>query len=321
MSSPQRLPAQPRIVFMGTPDFAVPSLKALVESGNRVVSVVTQPDRAGGRGRKVTPSPVKRLAVDAGLELFQPVRASDASFCERLGRRRPDILVVVAFGQILKKNLLRVARWGALNIHASLLPKYRGPAPIHWAILNRERKTGLTAMRMDEGLDTGPILLQEEVEIGPEESAGELHDRLAELSGQFVLRVLNGLVENGLEEHPQDSASATYAPKIERRMTEIDWHQPADAISAAIRAFDPWPGAYTVVKGKTVKLFSPGVIDADRAGDPPGRVVGFGQGTLEVETARGLLRIREMQLPGKKRLLTGDFLRGFPIERGTLLGR
>ena len=313
-------PDRPEIIFMGTPDFAVPSLKALVKDGHKVVSVVTQPDRPKGRGRKLFLSPVKRVAQEYGIKILQPEKASDDQFCDTIRSLRPDLLIVVAFGQILKNKLLMIPRWGALNIHASLLPKYRGAAPIHWAILNNETKTGLTAMRMDEGLDTGPFLLQEEVPIMEHETAGSLHDRLAGLSGNFILETLTGLAENRLKETRQDPNEASYAPKIDRGMSSIKWEQPASVLSCLIRALDPWPGAFTTLKGKEIKLFSSRVTDKKAHDETPGRVAGKSESALFVETGQGVLEIRELQIPGKKRLPAGAFLRGFAMGRGTLLG-
>jgi len=305
---------------MGTPDYAVPSLKNLVNCRHVVKAVVTQPDRPKGRSKKPVAPPVKRAAAEFGLHVLQPENASDRSFCDIIRKMAPDLLVVVAFGQVLRKELLDIPSWGALNIHASLLPKYRGAAPINWAIINDEAKTGLTAMSMDEGLDTGPILLQEEVCIGAEETAGELHDRLALLSGDFLLKTLQRLVEGRLSEEPQDRSEATYAPKIDKGISVIGWDQPARAISALIRALDPWPGAVSVIKKKEIKLFSSRVDDEAREGLSPGRVAGLSEGGLLVETGRGIVEIKEFQTPGKKRLCAGDFLRGFPMEEGTMFG-
>jgi len=305
---------------MGTPDFAVPSLRALVEHGYDILAVVTQPDRPRGRGRKMLPSPVKRAAMELGLEILQPQLVSTPEFCKEIRLKSPDLLVVVAFGQILKKDFLDIPRWGPLNIHASLLPKYRGAAPIHWAVLNNEVKTGLTAMRMEVGLDSGPILLQEEVHILSDETSGQLHDRLAQISGKFLIRTLKGLAENRLKEKPQNENRATYASKIDRDMSEIKWDQSAKTISAFIRAFDPWPGAFTRLGNKHIKLFSSRVINETCVDGIPGSVTGCSKGALEVETGKGVVQIRELQAPGKKRLAAIDFLRGFPIDKNTLLG-
>lgn len=316
----KNFPNRPQIIFMGTPGFAVPGLKALVEQGHDILAVVTQPDRPKGRGRKIVPSPVKTFARACEIEVLQPKYASSPEFCEKIRNKGPDILIVVAFGQILKKALLEIPRIGALNIHASLLPKYRGAAPIQWAILNRESKTGLTAMWMDEGLDSGPILLQEEVSILPDETAGQLHDRLSALAGDFLLRTLDGLAEDQLKETPQDPAAATFAPKIDRGMASIKWDQPAEAVSALIRALDPWPGAFSTFRGKEIKLFSSRVADKGGIG-LPGRVLGREKGLLEVATSEGVVEIGELQIPGKKRLPAREFLKGFSLEKGTFLGK
>jgi len=317
----ETFPSNPEIIFMGTPDFSVPALEALLENGHNVISVVTQPDRPKGRGRKLVPPPVKTLAVEFGLEVLQPERASDEDFCGLIRERDPDVLIVVAFGQVLKSNLLEIPRCGAINIHASLLPKYRGAAPIQRAILNDETVTGLTSMLVDEGLDTGPILLQEEVPIRRDETAGELHDRLALLSGPFLLKTLHEMAENRLTERPQHNEQATYAPKLDRSISEVNWNQSASEISAIIRALDPWPGAFTTFKGKRVKLFSSSIEEEGQIDLFPGRVAGLSEEALYVETGEGIVLIRELQLPGKGRLTAGDFLRGFPLDRGAVLGR
>jgi len=317
--SQKRFPRRPKIVYMGTPDFSVPTLKALVERGHDVLAAVTQPDRPRGRGRKVIPSPVKDAAVNFGIKVLQPADVSASPFLETMDSLMPDVFIVVAFGQILKRALLDLPRFGVINIHASLLPKLRGAAPIQWAILNDEAGTGLTAMRMEEGLDSGPILLQERVPILPDETAGQLHDRLAVMAGVFLIRTLDGLAGNRLFERPQNHAAATHAPKIDRNMSLVNWNQPAEAVSALIRALDPWPGAVTTINGEKIKLFSSQVADRDRAG-LPGRVTGQEEDTFEVEAGKGTVRIRELQLPGKRRLPAGRFLKGFALEKGTVLG-
>ncbi len=305
---------------MGTPDFSVSSLKALIEKDHNVLAVVTQPDRPKGRGRKTASSPVKKVAKHFQIQVLQPEKVSDPFFCEEIRRKDPDLLIVVAFGQILRKSLLNIPAFGALNIHASLLPKYRGPAPIHWAILNNEDITGLSAMRMDEGLDAGPILFQEEIPILANETAGELHDRLSRLSGRFLMKTLEGMAAKRFRERKQDEAEATYAPKISRDMALIRWDQPARAVSALIRALDPWPGAYTTVKGKVLKVFSARVIDEKAKNAIPGSVVRQEEGVFYVQAADGIVEIKELQMPGKKRLAAAVFLRGFPLEKGTILG-
>jgi methionyl-tRNA formyltransferase len=316
----QKIPPRPGIIFFGTPHFAVPSLKALLQSKHRVLSVVTQPDRPRGRGRKPAPSPVKQVAADYGIEILQPEKISEPGFGRLIREKNPDFLIVIAFGGILPPRLLACPRWGALNIHASLLPKYRGAAPIHWAVLQNEEMSGLTAVQMDAGLDSGPLLKQRAVSIGPEETAGELHDRLALLAGDFLLEVLADLAAGRIVPVPQEHAAATYASKIDRRMALVDWTLPASEISARLRGLDPWPGAFTTHRNRRIKLFGPRVRNTRRSDAVPGRVAGHTADALEVETGRGLIEIRELQLPGRRRLKAPDFLRGFPLERGTILG-
>ena len=320
-NNPSLLPARPKIIFMGTPDFALPSLEALIAHDHYIQAVVTQPDRPRGRSGNSAPSPVKQVAKRLGIEIFQPERASDESFCDLISAISPDLLVVIAFGQVLTAKFLNIPSWGGLNIHASLLPKYRGAAPIQRAVMNGETETGLTAMRMDPGLDTGPILLQEKTHIGTHETAGELHDRLSNISATFLLKTLQRLAQNGIDEMPQDDTLATYAAKIDRNTGHMLWDRPADHVSALIRGLDPWPGAYTTVNGKTLKLFSSRMVNAGIAGTVPGRIKGHSKEGLLVETADGVVLVQALQLSGKKRLSALDFLRGFPLKPGTLLGK
>lgn len=318
--SKENFPSQPRLIFMGTPQFAVPTLEALIDKGHEILAVVTQPDRPKGRGRKQVPSPVKELAVTHQIKVLQPQKVSDDHFCDRIREMEPDMAIVVAFGQILKKNLLTIPGWGVINIHASLLPKYRGAAPIQWAILNNESKTGLTVMRMDEGLDTGPILFQKEVPILEDETAGQLHDRLSELAGKMIIEALTDMAKTQVKEISQDDSLASYASKIERRDSLVDWKQPATKISCLIRALDPRPGAYTMLEGKQIKLFSSTVVDRSGLDGVPGRVVRHTKETIHVDAGQGMIGIREIQYPGKKRLSIADFLRGFPLPEGTIFG-
>ncbi len=318
--SKDRFSPHPKLIFMGTPEFALPTLKALIHHGHEILAVVTQPDRPKGRGRKMVASPVKELAFDHTLEVLQPQRASDEYFCELIKGKEPDLIIVVAFGQIFKKDFLSIPRWGVINIHASLLPKYRGAAPIQWAILNNESQTGLTVMHIDERMDTGPILFQEEIPILQDETFGQLHDRLALEAGDLIIKALNQMAGNPIKESPQDHSMATYAPKIEKSTFLIDWKQHANRISALIRALDPRPGAYTTIQGKEVKLFSSRVVDEDRLDVVPGKVLRDEEGCLCVETGKGVIEIREVQYSGKKRLTAPDFLRGFSLSEGTILG-
>jgi len=309
---------KPKIIFMGTPEFAVPSLISLIEHNHDVTAVITQPDRARGRGRKITYSPVKHAALQYGTKVLQPARASDTDFCKTIAGIAPDILIVIAFGQILSMELLSIPRLGPVNIHPSLLPKYRGPAPIQWTIMNDDKLTGLTAIRMDAGLDTGPVIMQKEVAVLPDETAGQLHDRLAMMSGDFLLKTIDRLVQGNMHETPQNDSLASYAPKINTSDCSIRWNQNAQKISAFIRALDPWPGAISRVRGKSLKMFASTVVDRTFAGIP-GRIYDFDDKGLYIETSCGLVYVRELQLPGKKRLAAADFLRGFQIEKGDLL--
>jgi len=306
---------------MGTPEFAVPTLKALIEKGHTILSVVTQPDRPKGRGRKIKALPIKQMAIEHKIEVLQPEKTSDEHFYDLIKEKEPDLIVVVAFGQILKKKLLTIPKWGVINIHASLLPKYRGAAPIQWAILNNESKTGLTVMAMDESLDTGPILFQKEVPILKDETAGHLHDRLAPLGGDIIIKALGDMAGDQIKGTPQDDALATYAPKIGKNDSLIDWKQPAVKISSLVRALDPRPGAKTLLGGKEIKLFSSSVPDDVPPEGVPGKVISHLDGGLLVATGKGVVEIKEIQYPGKKRLAVSDFLRGFPLSEGTVLGR
>lgn len=313
-------PLRPRLIFMGTPDFAVPTLRALLDHNENVLAVVTQPDKPQGRGKRVVPSPVKALALERKIQVLQPEKASSPVFCDQIQALNPDLIIVVAFGQILKKRLLEIPRLGALNIHASLLPKLRGPAPIQRAIMQNEKTTGLTVIRMDEGMDTGPILFQKEVGVMEDETAGHLHDRLSEMAGDLMVKSLRSLSQGPVPERPQSGADATYAPKIDRGTGLVVWSEPAQQVSALIRALDPRPGAYTLWKGQEIKLFSSTVMNETLEQGVPGRVRGRKDECLVVETGQGLVGIREMQVAGKKRLPAAEFLRGVPVPEGSVLG-
>ncbi len=301
---------------MGTPDFAVPSLRALARAPVTLVAVVTQPDRPKGRGRKLSQPPVKEVAQEYGIDVMQPDKAAAPEFCATIKDAAPDLIVVVAFGQILKKTLLDIPGWGVLNIHASLLPRYRGAAPIQWAILNGETKTGLTAMKMDEGMDTGPIIRQVEVEIKEYETGGSLHDRLSDLAGPFLVETIEMLIRGDYDLREQESSLATYAPKIDKSMTKIQWQKPSREVAALIRAFDPWPGAQAEIKGKMVKLFSVVSIEEEHSGPEPGSIVSINDDGIVVQTADGMIKFSQMQLAGKKRLPVQEVVRGFSISPG-----
>jgi methionyl-tRNA formyltransferase len=315
------LPENPVIVFMGTPEFAVHSLNSLIEAGLNIRAVVTQPDRPRGRGRNVTASPVKQAALEHSLKVMQPEKVSEHGFLAELKELDPDLIIVVAFGQILKKSLLEMPRWGVINIHASLLPKYRGAAPIQRVILNNESSTGLTIMKMDEGLDTGPILYQKEIPILKDETAGGLHDRLAEKSGPFLMEFLKNMMMGRIGERPQESLLATYAGKIDKAMTKIDWSRDAVEVSAMIRGLDPAPGSQTTMADVNIKLFSSTVLEDGKPGRSPGRVLGTEEGLLKIETGKGIIGVREIQYPGKKRMFVKEFLTGHQLPEGMILGK
>lgn len=300
---------------MGTPQFALPSLKALKEEDYDLIYVVTQPDRPKGRGRKLSPPPVKELALKYGIPVLQPEDASENNFLSLLKRQKPDLIVVVAYGQILKKELLDIPILGAVNLHPSLLPKYRGAAPICWAIMNDDPVTGVTIIRMNERMDAGPILLQKEVAVLPDETAGGLHDRLAEIGAELLLKAIHGLINGSIKEVLQDESKASYAPKIDRSLSVIDWTHPAAKISARIRALDPWPGALSHIGEKEIKLFLSSVVDNEYKGEP-GAIHKLSKEGLIIETGKGLVLIRELQIPGRRRLPVSEFLKGFSLKKG-----
>jgi methionyl-tRNA formyltransferase len=312
-------PSRPRIIFMGTPQFAVPTLETIIRERYEILSVVTQPDRPKGRGQRLSPPPVKVVAQESHLKILQPERLDDR-FLDAVDQLQPDLLVVVAFGQIIPGKLLRSATWGGINIHASLLPRYRGSAPIQWAIINNEKTTGLTTMFMDEGMDTGPILMQEEVDILDGETAGELHDRLAALASGVLIKTLKGLAEGMVREIAQDDSLATYTSKITKEQGLIDWSLPAERLYGLIRGLDPWPGALTYGNGKPVKVFRPLLPDTSSRYGRPGRVKDVTERGLEIETGLGTIIVKEVQSPGKKRIPAREFMQGSRIGPGSILG-
>jgi methionyl-tRNA formyltransferase len=304
-----------RVLFIGTADFACPSLTALLDASYPVVEAVTQPDRPKGRGRKLTPPPVKTLALARGLPVFQPERLRDPSAVLHLHSLRPDLIVVAAYGQILSPAVLALPPYGCINVHGSLLPKYRGAAPIARAILTGERKTGVTTMLMDEGMDTGPILLAAETEIAPEDNLESLHDRLAGMGAELLLQTLQKLARGELAPRAQEHALATYAPKISKSEAKIDWRAPARDLCNQIRAFDPAPGAYSTWRGKTIKLFRPELLETPPA-EPPGTLVAADSRGLVFAASGGYLIVREVQAENRPRLPAAEFLRGTPLRAG-----
>jgi methionyl-tRNA formyltransferase len=306
------------VVFMGTPEFAVPALNALVDYGCHIPLVVTRPDRAAGRGRNLIPPPVKTAAVSLGLSVVQPEAVNTNHFYEAMQRIHPDLLVVVAFGRILSESLLSMPRLGAINLHASLLPRYRGPAPIQWAIINGDPQTGVTAMRMDKGLDTGDILMREPVPIHAEDTGKTLKKRLSEVSAGLLKKTLKQMETGTLKPIPQAHADATYAPLLKKKDGHINWSQPAVKIEPFIRGMIPWPGAYTFYEDKRIKIFK-AAVKPEYGDAPPGQVVAGFSDELRVATGKGVLSVMEVQGASGKRLQISDFLRGNPIPVGARL--
>jgi methionyl-tRNA formyltransferase len=308
-----------KIVFMGTPDFAVPALNALVEGPDSVEAVVTQPDRPRGRGRKLVPSPVKELALKVGISVLQPERVREPSFIEQIRALRPDLLVVAAFGQILPPDLLAVPALMPVNIHASLLPALRGAAPMHWAILNGLEMTGITIMKMDEGMDTGDILLQKGFPLDEDETFGSLFPKMQETGASLLMKALDMLERGSLKPVKQPEEGVTMAPPLKKEMFHIDWNDDVLTLHRKMRAFDPSPGAWTEWNGQRIRLFSPFVIDLPLASDVvPGTVVEAGDNGIVVSASNGAIGAREIQYPGKRRMECADFLRGRRIEPGEL---
>lgn len=310
--------SEPRgLVFMGTPDFACPALSALAGSGETILAVATQPDRPQGRGRRVAPSPVKALALELHLPIWQPETLRDPEVLARFEAASPEAIVVVAYGLILPPALLNLPRLGCLNVHASLLPAFRGPAPIPWAILRGETETGVTTMRLDPGMDTGPLLLSRSTRILDTDTAGRLHDRLARLGAELLVETLAGLRAGTLTPRPQDEGRASYAPMLKKTDGLLDWARPAALLSRQVRGLDPWPGAYTLFQGRTLKLFG-GQVGSGQG--RPGQVLGLGPEGLVVAAGQGSLAIPELQLAGHRRLPASDFWHGQRLSPGRLLG-
>lgn len=325
-----------KIIFMGTPDFSVGTLEALLAAGHEVTLAVTQPDKPKGRGKAMQFSAVKEAALAHEIEVYQPKRVREEACIEYLRGYEADIIVVVAFGQILPKEILEMPRYGCVNVHASLLPKYRGAAPIQWAVINGETVTGVTTMRMDEGLDTGDMILKEEVALAPEETGGSLFERLATVGASLCVKTLEAIENKTAVYTPQDHTLATHTTIIKKQLGEIDWQKSAQEIERLTRGLNPWPSAYTYLNGKTLKIWRASVVgqeeaDKERLVQPqepggakqmePGCIVEVTKDSIDVQTGQGRLRLLEVQLEGKKRMCADAFLRGFQIEAGCRLGK
>lgn len=302
---------------MGTPDFAVPTLKKIYSSAFKIPLVITQPDRKKGRGKKFQEPSVKIAARELGLTVMQPHNISEQSIIELLRNINPDVIVVAAYGQIIPKEILELPKYGCLNVHASLLPKYRGAAPIHWAIINGEEETGVTIMQMDEGLDTGDILARKSIKINVDETLGDIHDKLANQGAELMIRVLDKLPE-GINNLPQEKSLAVYAPKIERKIEQINWKKSAFDIHNLIRGLNPWPGAYTKLSNETIKVWMSEIVSLNDGEDKPGTILKIDLvNGIEVQAGQGIVRLLELQLPGKKRLKVSEFLKGKSIQEGS----
>lgn len=311
-----------RIVFMGTPDFAAGALKALIENGYEVTAVVTQPDKAKGRSKELLPPPVKVCALEHGIPVLQPRRIKAPEAVEQLRRFPADIYVVAAFGQILSQEILDIPPYGCLNIHASLLPRYRGSSPIQHAILDGEERTGVTIMQMDAGVDTGDMLYKKEIPISGEDNYETLHDKLMELGAQAITEALPLLEQGKLVPEKQQDALSCHAPMIDKGMGEIDFSQDAAAIDRRIRAMTPWPSAYTSYHGKTLKIWRAAPTYTENIyARAPGEVLRTDKDSVTVAAGEGALRIYELQLEGKKRMSAHDFLLGVRMQPGEVLGR
>lgn len=305
-----------RIVFMGTPDFSVGTLEALIGAGHEIAAVVTQPDRVKGRGKAVQFPPVKEAALKHGIPVFQPERVRSPEFVEILREIQADIIVVVAFGQILPKEILELYPYGCVNVHASLLPAYRGAAPYQWAVLNGEKVTGVTTMQMDEGLDTGDMIERAEVEIDPEETAGSLHDKLSLAGAKLCVSTLKALAEGTAVLTPQNGEESSYAKMLKKDMGNIDWTKSAEEIERFVRGLNPWPSAYTKLNGKILKIWKAQVLKEDSPAErQAGAFVFFDKKNWVVQTGDGCLSLLEVQLEGKKKMGVEEFLRGYSLEK------
>ena len=308
-----------RVIFMGTPDFSVGTLEALIQAGHQVVLAVTQPDKPKGRGGKMQFPPVKETALEHGIPVFQPRKVREPENIEELKKYQADVIVVVAFGQILPREILELTPYGCINVHASLLPSYRGAAPIQWAVINGETVSGVTTMQMDEGLDTGDMLLKTEVPLEPEETGGSLHDKLAAAGASLCVRTLKALEEGAVTPKKQGESPTAYASMLKKEMGEIRWEDPAISIERLIRGLNPWPSAYTGWQDKTMKIWEAEVLEED-SGQEPGTVVRVDKDGFLVQTGKGLLKVTALQIPGKKRMEADAFLRGYSMEPGEKLG-
>ncbi len=308
-----------KVVYMGTPDFAVAPLEALLQAGHQVTAVVTQPDKQKGRGKEVQMTPVKECALKHGIPVLQPVKIREKEAVEQLREYPADIFVIAAFGQLLSEEILNIPAYGCVNIHASLLPAYRGAAPIQWAVINGEKETGVTIMQMEKGLDTGDMLLKAVVPIDPKETGESLHDKLMEAGAKLIVKALP-LIERGeVVPEKQDDAQSSYASRLSKDMGRIDWKQDAAALERLVRGLNSWPSAYTAFHGKTLKIWEADVAEGE-AKEMPGTVEHVEKNYIDIACGKGILRITSLQLEGKRRMPVKDFLPGYEIKPGMVLG-
>ena len=306
-----------KIIFMGTPDFAAASLEALIASRHEIQAVVTQPDKPKGRKGELTPSPVKVIAKREGIKVYQPLKVRDEEFVKTLRAYNPDVMVVVAFGQIIPLSILKMPKYGCVNIHGSLLPKYRGAAPIQWAVLDGEKETGITTILMDEGIDTGDILLKKTIKIEADETSGSLFDKLMALGAKTILETLDELEKGNLTPTKQGESPTAYAKMLTKAMGLIDFTKSAKELDCFVRGMDPWPSAYTLLAGKTLKLWK---VRAVEGGGKAGSVIEIGKEGFTIACGEGAIEVLEVQLEGKKRMSAGDFLKGSTLNIGQELG-
>ena len=309
-----------RVIFMGTPDFAVGTLEEIIKAGHEVVLVVTQPDKPKGRGGAVQFPPVKECAIAHNIPVFQPQKVKETENIEYLRQFNPDMIVVAAFGQILPKAILDMPKYECINVHASLLPKYRGAAPIQWAVINGDEFTGVTIMRMDVGLDCGDMIAKKQIRIAEDETGGSLFDKLAEIGATLCVETMERIEKGNVEYIPQDHEQATHVSMIDKELGNINWNKPAVEIERLIRGLNPWPSAYTHLNGKTFKIWK-AKVNSENSSMKPGTVCKVTKESLEVQTGEGVLSLLEVQLEGKKRMEIDAFLRGCQVEEGTQLYR
>ena len=308
-----------KIIFMGTPDFSVGTLEALVEAGHEVVLAVTQPDKPKGRGGKMQFTPVKETALKYDIPVFQPKKVREPECIEELRKYNADVMVVVAFGQILPKEILDMTPYGCINVHASLLPKYRGAAPIQWAVIDGEEVSGVTTMQMNEGLDTGDMIMKTEIVLDKKETGGSLFDKLATAGAKLCVETLQALENKTATWEPQGETPTAYARMLEKELGNIKWEKSAVQIERLIRGLNPWPSAYTDWNGKVMKIWEADVVDKNVEA-VPGTIVKVEKDGFYVQTGEGQIKVTALQIPGKKRMEADAFLRGYQMEEGTLLG-